>query len=289
MTDPSTTEKAQAAASTAVDEGRHVTGVAKDEAQNVASEVSAQTRQLVGETRQQVAQQLDDQSRQQRDKLVGTLATLSDDLSQMADRSESSGLAVLATREIADRTRSLQSYLDGRDPRELLDDARDFARRRPGVFLLGALVAGVVAGRVVRGAKDAPQVGVGSTAPAPTTPATPATPVATPTSGYGTGSGDGSGYAAPGHGETPGAVGSYPPPPVSPAPVSAPPVGQGHGTDPLAGDTRPQDVADAGQGLPPLPGDTPGTVDPGPALDDDGPMGTNAAGYGRRGGLEGPA
>ncbi|MDF9716888.1 hypothetical protein INN71_17440 [Nocardioides sp. ChNu-153] len=289
MTDPSTTEKAQAAASTAVDEGRHVTGVAKDEAQNVASEVSAQTRQLVGETRQQVAQQLDDQSRQQRDKLVGTLGTLSDDLSQMADRSESSGLAVQAAREVADRTRSLQSYLDGRDPSELLDDARDFARRRPGVFLLGALVAGVVAGRVVRGAKDAPQAGAGSTAPTPTTPVAP---VATPTSGYSSGSGYGSGYAAPGYGETPGAVGSYPPPPVSPTPVSAPPVGQGYGSDPLAGDTRPQHVADPGQGLPPLPplpGETPGTVDPGPALDDDGPMGTNAAGYGRRDGLEGPA
>ncbi|MDR6173224.1 hypothetical protein QE364_003499 [Nocardioides zeae] len=256
MTDPSTTEKAQAAASAAVDEGRHVTGVAKDEAQNVASEVSAQTRQLVDETRQQVAQQLDDQSRQQRDKLVGTLGALSDDLAQMADRSDGSGLAAQAAREVADRARSLQSYLDGRDPSQLLDDARDFARRRPGVFLLGALAAGVVAGRVVRGAKDAPQVGAVGTAPAPTPPPVGPTPT---------------------------------PPPVSPTPVAAPPVGQGHGSDPLAGDTRPQHVADPGQGLPPLPDERPGTVDPGPALDDDGPMGTNAAGYGRSAGLEGPA
>ncbi|MFW6776183.1 hypothetical protein ACOACO_18015 [Nocardioides sp. CPCC 205120] len=285
MTDPSTTEKAQAAASTAVDEGRHVTGVAKDEAQNVASEVSAQTRQLAGETRQQIAQQLDDQSRQQRDKLVDTLGTLSDDLSQMAERSDSSGLAVQAAREVADRTRSLQSYLDGREPSDLLGDARDFARRRPGVFLFGALVAGVVAGRVVRGAKDAPDAGSTGTS---STPSTPVAPVAAPTSGYSSGSGYGSGYAAPGYGETPGAVGSYPPPPVSPTPVTGP----DYGSDPLGGDTRPQHVADPGQGLPPLPplpGETPGTVDPGRALDDDGPMGTNAAGYGRRDGLEGPA
>jgi len=31
---------------------------------------------------------------------------------------------------------------------------RGFARRRPGTFLLGALAAGIVAGRLARGAKD---------------------------------------------------------------------------------------------------------------------------------------
>ena len=38
---------------------------------------------------------------------------------------------------------------------DLLDDIRSFARRKPGAFLLGAAVAGIVAGRMFRGAKDA--------------------------------------------------------------------------------------------------------------------------------------
>lgn len=45
--------------------------------------------------------------------------------------------------------------LDEREPSELLDELRRFARRRPGAFLLGAFAAGAVAGRVARGAKDA--------------------------------------------------------------------------------------------------------------------------------------
>ena len=151
MTEPSTTERAQTAASTAADEGRHVAGVAKEEVQNVAAEAAAQTRQVVDEAREQVARQLDDQGRQQRDRLASTLATLGDDLAQMAERSESSGLAVHVAREAAERTRALQGYLEDREPRDLLDDARDFARRRPGVFLAGALVAGGGAGRVVPG------------------------------------------------------------------------------------------------------------------------------------------
>ena len=44
--------------------------------------------------------------------------------------------------------------LDGREPSQILDDVRAFARRRPGAFLLGALAAGVVAGRITRGAKE---------------------------------------------------------------------------------------------------------------------------------------
>ena len=36
-----------------------------------------------------------------------------------------------------------------------MQDVEGFARRRPGVFLVGAAVAGFLTGRVVRGARDA--------------------------------------------------------------------------------------------------------------------------------------
>ena len=66
-----------------------------------------------------------------------------------------SGLAAGVAAEVADRARSLSRQLDQREPSEILDDVRRFARQRPGTFLLGALAAGVVVGRLLRGTKDA--------------------------------------------------------------------------------------------------------------------------------------
>jgi hypothetical protein len=145
-------EKAQQAAGTAADEGKRVAGVAKDEAQNVAQEAKDQARNLMGEARSQ----LEEQSRTQRDRLVTTLRTVGDDLDKMASgEGAGQGMAQDVTRQVAERARELSARMDGREPGELLDDVRDFARRKPGVFLLGALAAGVVAGRMARGAKEA--------------------------------------------------------------------------------------------------------------------------------------
>ena len=152
-TDTGTTEQAKQTASTAADEGKHVAGVAAGEVKGVASEAVGQARGVVDDAVGQVRGQLDDQGRQQKDRLSGTLATFGDDLGRMAEGG--SGLAADLAHELADRTRSWSRHLDGREPTELLDDVRRFARQRPGTFLLGALAAGVVVGRLVRGTKDA--------------------------------------------------------------------------------------------------------------------------------------
>src|SRR3954471_389588 len=152
-TDTSTKERAQQTASTAADEGKHVAGVAAGEAKGVAAEAAQQARGVVGDAVGQVRGQLDDQGRQQKDKLAGTLSTFSEDLSRMSE--QGSGLAAQVADEGAERARSPPRHLDGREPTELLDDVRRFARQRPGTFLLGALAAGVVAGRLLRGTKDA--------------------------------------------------------------------------------------------------------------------------------------
>jgi hypothetical protein len=143
-------EQAKQAAGTAADEGKHVAGVAQGEAQRVASEAKSQVQSLMS----QATSQVDEQSRTQRDRLVDMLRTVGDDLEKMAAQSEG-GVASDLAREVADRTRSISSRLDGREPRELLDEVRGFARRKPGTFLLGALAAGMVAGRLARGAKAA--------------------------------------------------------------------------------------------------------------------------------------
>ena len=149
-----TTGSATEAVSTAADQSKHVAGTAKDEALNVASTAADQARNVLGDARQQVATQMNDQATTQRDNLAQTLRTLGDDLQQMVEQGPGQGMATDLAREVSDRVRALSSHLEGREPGQLLDEARDFARRRPGTFLLGALAAGVVAGRMFRATAD---------------------------------------------------------------------------------------------------------------------------------------
>lgn len=152
------TETARQTASTAADEAKHLSNVGGEEVQKVAAEAKSQVRSLWDETGSQVH----DQTTHQRDRLVGTLQTLSLDLEDMASRSDGSGLATELAREAARRARDLSGRLDGREPGQILDDVRSFARRRPGLFLAGALAAGIMAGRIARGAQAATGSGASS-------------------------------------------------------------------------------------------------------------------------------
>ena len=147
---PGAKEQAKHAADEAAGESRHVAGVAKEEARGLADEAKQQARGLLDDARTQ----FDDQSRTQRDRVVDTLRAFSDDLEQMASQGGRMGMATDLTRQVAGRARDLSSRLDGREPTELLDDVRRYARSNPGTFLLGALAAGVVAGRLTRGVKQ---------------------------------------------------------------------------------------------------------------------------------------
>ncbi|QWZ07731.1 hypothetical protein KRR39_20425 [Nocardioides panacis] len=179
-------DQAQQAAGTAADESKHVAGVAKDEAQRVASEAQTQVTHLLD----QATTQVEEQSRTQRDRLVDTLQSVGDDLEKMATQTDQ-GIASNLAREAADRVRGLSSRIDGREPRDLLDEVRSYARRKPGTFLLGALAAGVVAGRLTRGAKDARNgssssgATYGGTAPVAVQPAGYGTSAGTPLAGTG--------------------------------------------------------------------------------------------------------
>ncbi|HEX5770080.1 MAG TPA: hypothetical protein VFY11_03890 [Nocardioidaceae bacterium] len=156
-------EQAKQVAGTAADEAKQTAGTARDEAKNVAGTAKDEARNVMAEGRQQAAglldearTQVDDQARTQRDRLVSTLRSFGDDLEKMANGEQTGGgMAQDLARQAADRAREISSRVDGREPAELLDEVRSFARRRPGTFLLGAVAAGVIAGRLTRGAKDA--------------------------------------------------------------------------------------------------------------------------------------
>lgn len=139
---------------TAADQATNVAGTAKEEAANVAGTAAEQARNVVGDAKQQMSAQVSDQATTQRDKLSQTLRTFGNDLQQMAEQGPSQGMATDLAHEVSERVRAFGDHLEGREPSQLLDDARDFARRRPGTFLIGALAAGVVAGRLFRATAD---------------------------------------------------------------------------------------------------------------------------------------
>ena len=142
-------------AGTAKEEGKNVAGTAKEEAGHVAEEAKTQARNLMEEARTQASEQ----SRAGQNRLAEMLRQVGDELEEMAQNSSSSGMASQAARQIADRSRSASSFLEQREPGDLVDEVRRFAGRRPGAFLFGALAAGVAAGRLSRGAAKAHNVG----------------------------------------------------------------------------------------------------------------------------------
>ncbi|HXV93325.1 MAG TPA: hypothetical protein VD813_08520 [Pseudonocardia sp.] len=136
---------------TTAESGKQVAGTAAEQARHVAHEAGTQARDLVGEARTQVR----DQARNGQQKAAGTLRSLADELEQMAQGSSQSGPAAEVAKQAADRVRGVADWVGRREPGDLIEEVRRFARRRPGAFLLGAAAAGVLAGRLTRGVSDA--------------------------------------------------------------------------------------------------------------------------------------
>jgi hypothetical protein len=68
-------------------------------------------------------------------------------------------VATEIAQQAAERIHGAASWLEQREPADLVQAVRDFGRRRPGVFLAGAVAAGLVAGRLTRGMTDAARSG----------------------------------------------------------------------------------------------------------------------------------
>jgi hypothetical protein len=189
---PSMTDKASEAASQGKEAVGQVTQTAAEHAQEVKDEAVRQARDLAGEARQQLSSQVGQQHR----SLVTNIRSLGSELGSMADGSGGkSGLATELVGQARERLDGVADWLDGRDPNQILDEVRSYARRRPGMFLLGALAAGVVAGRVTRGVVAAHTSDDSASTTQPNLP--PAESFATtPATGYSTGGT----YGQPGYG-----------------------------------------------------------------------------------------
>jgi len=134
-----------------------VGSTAGEQAKNVAGEAKAQARNLVNE----VGTQANEQARTQQSKAAQGLRSLSGELRSMADGGQS-GMASDLARQASQRSQDLASWLEARDPGQIVEEVRSLARRKPGAFLVGCALAGVVAGRLTRGTVAAQQEGSGS-------------------------------------------------------------------------------------------------------------------------------
>jgi hypothetical protein len=146
--DPSLKDKASEAAEQGKQAAGQVAQTAAEQAQEVTQVAAQQARDLVGEARGHLIRQAGEQHR----NVVQNLRSLSSELGSMLDGSQQQGTATELVGQARSRVDGVADWLDRREPGQLLDEVRDFARRRPGAFLVGALAAGVVAGRLTRGA-----------------------------------------------------------------------------------------------------------------------------------------
>jgi len=150
---PSTTDVAKDEArnvgQTAAQAGSQVASTAADQAQQVAQETKRQAQDLV----QQGRRQLQDQARNGQQKAGEGLAGIAQQLRTMVEGGGEtpSGPAADLVRQAGDKLEELATWVQQREPGDLVEEVRAFARRKPGVFLLGAAVAGVVAGRLTTG------------------------------------------------------------------------------------------------------------------------------------------
>jgi uncharacterized phage infection (PIP) family protein YhgE len=134
---------------TAVQAGSQVASTATDQAKEVVQETQRQAKDLLDQGRTQVRQQ----AISQQQKAGQSLSSLAQELRGLADGTSSGapGPARDLLQQGAGLVENLAGKLQNREPAELLDEVRSFARRKPGLFLLGAAAAGVLAGRMTRG------------------------------------------------------------------------------------------------------------------------------------------
>lgn len=131
--------------------GKHVADVAREQASEVVEEAGRQGRDLL----QQAQGQLGEQAAQGQRQLAKRLLSLSDELRSMADASGQGGVAADLAHQVASQVRYAGQWLGDRKPGQVLDEVQSFARRKPAVFLALTAGAGLVAGRLTRGLKDA--------------------------------------------------------------------------------------------------------------------------------------
>jgi hypothetical protein len=133
--------------STTTEGVREVAGEVGEQAKAVASEAKRQLDQVVTQGREEVRQQMDQRNAQ----MAEQLRTLSQQFSALAQGNTSEAGPLLGyVNDAQTQVQRLAMRLESGGPQGVVDDISRFARRRPGLFLISAMGAGFLTGRVLR-------------------------------------------------------------------------------------------------------------------------------------------
>ena len=165
-------EQAANVRDTGVEAAKDVAGAAKHEVKNVAGEVGSQAKRLLSTA----GSELKSQASGQQTRLADGLRSASEELKNLASGQAGEGMATDLVRQVGDRVQTAASWLENREPKDLLDEVTRFARQRPGAFIAIAGAAGFLIGRLGRSLVEEAQ----DSAKAETAPALHGSQVPTP-------------------------------------------------------------------------------------------------------------
>jgi hypothetical protein len=157
--------EASATAGQAKQAASQLTDTAGEQARAVAGEARRQAGTAIGDLRSRAMDEAEEQTK----RAAGTLRQWANDLSDLARRAESDSPARGLASQAADKGHWAADYLDEQGVEGMVSDLRGFARRRPGAFLGGALVAGLVVGRLAKAAGTASRADGAGQGPSPAT------------------------------------------------------------------------------------------------------------------------
>ena len=130
-------------------EDQGVAQQAKEQAKNLASEAKDQTVKVAEQARDHVHELVGQQKDQAADRL-GSLAGALREAGRKLNEGEQGGDFGRYADRAAEQVERLSTYLRDNDLRGFVRDTESFARRRPEVFLGGALLAGLALARFLK-------------------------------------------------------------------------------------------------------------------------------------------
>ncbi|MEU8353924.1 hypothetical protein [Streptomyces sp. NPDC048845] len=157
-------QEAAATAGEAKQAASEVRSTAAHGAKAVAGTAREQAGSAVGDLRQRAMTEADSQLRRTAD----TVRHWADDVAGMAEHAPSDSPARTMAQKASDGGHRAADFLERRGAGGLAEEMQSFARRKPGVFLGGAAIAGLAAGRLAKDMKSSSH-GDRSAAPPETT------------------------------------------------------------------------------------------------------------------------
>ena len=154
------------------DAAKHVGETARREAEHVVEDVKEEASHLFEELSTDVRAQ----AAIQQEKIATNLRGISQELRGMLNASPSHGSAASLVGQAAHHSGKVADWLEAREPGDLIEEVKGFARKRPGAFLGLALGAGLLAGRITRNAGGKTEDTTKPTSPRAVVPPSAGTP-----------------------------------------------------------------------------------------------------------------